>query len=56
MKIYDIVSDLSAEMGNQTNAIITGIETKQNIISNYSIAMIVGYMNELIYLQLQVIS
>ena len=49
MKIYDIVSDLSAEMGNQTNAIITGIVMKQNTISTYSTTTIVIYIIVSIY-------
>lgn len=40
MKIYDIVSDLSAEMDKQTNAIITGIAMKQNTISTYSTTLL----------------
>ena len=50
MKIYGIAYASSAKIISQMNVIIIGIKTKQNIISNYSIAMIVGYMNELIYL------
>lgn len=56
MKIYDIVSDLSAEMDKQTNAIITGIAMKQNTISTYSTTMIVIYMIVSIYSPLQEIS
>lgn len=56
MKIYDIVSDLSAEMGSQTNAIITGIVMKQNTILTYSTTTIVIYMIVSIYSLSQEIS